>query len=201
VFVLRIPLERIRSHYEHRVAIGAERRPIERALLEDPIYVDYSRYACQIDQYLEYFPRSRLLVMTAEALRNDRSRSMRTLYEFLGVDPQFVPTTIEREFYRTGERRTHPPVLWSARRLLKRSVPKSKQAKEFVDSFVLRRRPETDAAKVRAGSDHQVIPQSVQHAIGALLREDLIRLRRILGDGFHCWGLDSTQSTRGGLNV
>ena len=128
----------IRSHYEHRVALGAEREPIERALLDNPIYVDYSVRVPR-STGTSSVPREQLRVMTTEALRHDRSRSMHDLYSFLGVDAQFVPASLDREFYKTGERRTYPPALWTARRLLKRYVPQSKRAKEFVDSHMLRR--------------------------------------------------------------
>src|SRR5437879_4812348 len=66
VYVIRNPIERIRSHYQHRVATGAEVRPLEAAVLENPIYVDYSRYAFQIEQFLEHFPREQLLVVRSE---------------------------------------------------------------------------------------------------------------------------------------
>lgn len=200
IYVVRDPIERIRSHYEHRVALGAERKPIERALLENPIYVDYSRYASQIDQYLEHFAPEQLLVITAEALRNDRGAAVHRLYEFLGVDPAFVPASLDREFYRTGERRSYPPVVWSARRVLKRYIPKTKQAKELVDSIVLRRRrPEAPASDRLADDQQRVIPEDVEHSLAEVLRGDATRLRRFLGKDFDCWGLDSVNESPGGV--
>ena len=51
-----------------------EAAPLEALVFETRIYLDYSRYAMQIEQYLEHFPREQLLVLTAEALRDDRER-------------------------------------------------------------------------------------------------------------------------------
>ena len=72
VYVVRDPIDRIRSHYQTRLTEGTERSPIDRAVRENPIYLDYSRYAMQLDRYLDHFPREQLLVITAEDLRGDR---------------------------------------------------------------------------------------------------------------------------------
>ncbi len=69
VYVVRDPIDRIRSHYQTRLTEGTERAPIGRAVRENPIYLDYSRYAMQLDRYLDHFPREQLLVITAEDLR------------------------------------------------------------------------------------------------------------------------------------
>ena len=48
VYLVRHPLERMLSHYLHRVSALKERAPVERALVENPIYVATSRYHHQI---------------------------------------------------------------------------------------------------------------------------------------------------------
>ena len=72
VYLIRHPIERMRSHYLHRVLQGRGRAPLDEAVLSDPGYLDTSRYAMQIKQYLEWFSSAQLLVITAEALRRDR---------------------------------------------------------------------------------------------------------------------------------
>ena len=42
IYILRDPIERIRSHYQHRVLSGAEREPLERAVLNDERYMNLS---------------------------------------------------------------------------------------------------------------------------------------------------------------
>ena len=69
VYVVRDPIARIRSHYQTKVAEGSEKAPFSDAVFGNPIYLDYSRYAMQIEQYLEHFPREQLLVITSEDLR------------------------------------------------------------------------------------------------------------------------------------
>ena len=68
VYLLRDPVKRLRSHYLERVRAGDETRPPERALREHVGYVRASQYAWQLEQYLEYFPRRQILVITTEEL-------------------------------------------------------------------------------------------------------------------------------------
>ena len=140
IYVIRHPVDRILSHYAHRVASGAETAPIEVAVFDNPIYVDYSRYALQVEQYLEHFPREQLLIVESEELRHHRGPTMRRIYDFLAVDPDYLAPTLSQEFYRTGQRRKYPPVVWSVRRALKRHFPQTKRAKELVDSLNSKRR-------------------------------------------------------------
>src|SRR4051794_1541363 len=62
VYLVRDPIERMRSQYRHRVLDRLEARPIADAFRADPQYLDGSRYAFQIEQYLPWFDRERLLV-------------------------------------------------------------------------------------------------------------------------------------------
>ena len=87
------PVHRARADLAHPLALrhaGRSRDPSRcrsvEAVATNPIYLDYSRYAMQLEQYLEHFDRDQLLVITAEALRDDREEVMRTVYGFLGVD-------------------------------------------------------------------------------------------------------------------
>jgi hypothetical protein len=110
IYVVRDPIERIRSHFQHRVLAGAERRPVEVAVLEDPRYLHCSSYAMQLERYLPHFERDQLMIVRSEDLRSARLETMRSIYGFLGIDPDLVPDTLEREFYRSEERATYPPV-------------------------------------------------------------------------------------------
>jgi hypothetical protein len=64
IYLVRHPIERIVSHY--RLAVRMRPRlaskPLEETLLHRT-RVDASRYAMQIEQYLQYFPREQLLII------------------------------------------------------------------------------------------------------------------------------------------
>ncbi len=104
IYLVRHPLERMRSMYLHAVALGRERRSASRAFLETPDYLECSRYATQLERYLDHFDRDRLLVLLAEDLRRDRGATLRRVFEFIGVDSRWRPPNIEEEAYETRER-------------------------------------------------------------------------------------------------
>jgi Sulfotransferase domain len=125
IYVLRDPIDRMRSHYQHNVALGEERASIDDALLHNPTYIDCSRYAMQLERYLEHFPRERILVFSSEELRHDRAATVRRVLEFLDVAPDADIGNLDEEFYKTSERASMPAPVAAVRRGLKRAFPKS----------------------------------------------------------------------------
>lgn len=190
VYVVRDPIDRIRSHYQTRLTEGTERAPIGRAVRENPIYLDYSRYAMQLDRYLDHFPREQLLVITAEDLRGDRLACVREVYEFLGVRSDHVPSDLDRVFYETRHRAPRSPVPVWVRKGLKRHMPAAKRAKELENNVIralrsLRRTPEGPPKL----PDRLVIPDEVRVELADALREDVLRVRTFLRPGFDGWGI------------
>ncbi len=105
VYMVRDPIERILSHYLHNVGGGYESRPIEAALADpDSSYVTRSRYAMQIEPYLQTFDRSHVLIVDNAELANERAATMRRVFEFCEVDPNFDSEQFERE-WETGSAR------------------------------------------------------------------------------------------------
>jgi hypothetical protein len=190
IYVVREPIERIRSHYQTRVAEGVEKASFEEAVFENPIYVAPSRYALQLDQYLEYFPREQLLIITAEDLRNARQATVRRVYEFLGVGREYVPPNLARDFYRTQDRAKRSPVPYGLRKFLKRRFPEFKRAKELENNVVgaLKRlsRPSGGRSDTRSSV---VINEATRARLAEMLADDVRRLRSFLGGEFDGWGI------------
>lgn len=90
IYVLRDPIERMVSHYVHAYAERTEERPPEKALADlDSVYVARSKYHMQMEQYLRWYPTSRILLVTAEELYGHRGETLRTVFRFLGVNDAF----------------------------------------------------------------------------------------------------------------
>jgi Sulfotransferase domain len=189
IYVIRDPMERIRSHYQHNVAIGEEQLPIEKAIEKNPVYIDYSRYAMQLDQYLEHFPREQILVITSEALRNDRERTFKQVLAFIGVDPDTKVEALEREFYKTEERPAYGPLVGATRRALKKLFPKSVGLwrGRFLSDSVKRRigKPAAEQDRITSSS----LPEESKEFVAFELRDDIARLRAFLDSGFDGWGI------------
>lgn len=187
VYVVRDPVARTRSHYQTRVAEGVEKQPFGEAVLSNPIYLDYSRYAMQIEQYLEHFPREQLLVVTSEELRGRRAETVAKVYEFIGVDPGFAPDELERDFYQTKDRAVRSPVPYWLRKQLKARLPATRRFKELENNALgaLRKVTGTRAAAPAAVA----VPDEVRDRIVAELADDVRRLRAHLGPDFDGWGI------------
>jgi len=190
LYIVRDPVARIRSHYQTRVAEGAEKLPLLEALATNGIYLDYSRYAMQIEQYLEHFPREQLLVTTAEALRDDRDTVVRTVYEFLGVDAEIRPDDLDREFYKSADKPARSLLPIGLKKTLKSRFPSTKRFKELESNVVrrldkVRGRTEEDKAQ----NPVTVVSDAERATIVEALRDDVGRLRTYLDDGFDGWSI------------
>lgn len=141
VYVVREPIGRMVSHYHHDVALGRHDRPLNEALLELPRYVDFSRYAYQLEPWFEAFGPERVLVLNFERYVADRPGGAATVCRFLGLDPEglsFDPgqrhnATRERPVPRSDgmrafmnsrfyQRHVKPRVPWSLRRAVARVI-------------------------------------------------------------------------------
>jgi hypothetical protein len=189
IYVVRDPVERIRSHYQHNVAIGEEPLEIERAVEENPVYLDYSRYAMQLDQYLEHFDEDRILVITSEGLRDDREATFKKVLRFLEVDAEARVEALEREYYKTEERPAYGPIVGGVRRTLKRLFPKNVALwrGQFLPASVKRRLSRQSAEESRSASS--TVPERVRSTVARELGPDIERLRAHLGRDFDGWGI------------
>lgn len=190
LYAVRDPIARIRSHYQTRVAEGSERAPFADAVFADPIYLDYSRYAMQLEQYLEYFPPAQILVLTAEDLRLARDTTMRGVYEFVGADPGMAPANLDREFYKTRDRATRSPVPLRVRKALKHRFPWTRRFKELEPDLLAAVRRLTGRGERRPTAALPfTVPDDVRARLVAELEDDVRRLRRHIGPGFDGWGI------------
>jgi hypothetical protein len=125
IALLRNPVDRAFSHYQHEVALGREELSFEDALaredermqgelermLRDPSYFSHAwwnytyaargRYAEQLERWLDAFPREQLLGLFTEELAADTAGTYRRVLDFLGVDARGLdsyPRIFEREY-------------------------------------------------------------------------------------------------------
>jgi hypothetical protein len=110
IYILRDPLERIESGYVHNAASGVERASFDDAIRHpdtSPI-VQTSRYWHQLQDYLEYFPREQIRVMSYDTVERDPVGSVSSVLEFLGLDTDFThPAVGSRLHSSSNKRRPH----------------------------------------------------------------------------------------------
>jgi len=108
---MRDPVERAISHYWHMVANHAETRRMLEAVQRDPTFISYSHYALQLRAYLDVVERDRVFVLTLEGLVANPRPQLRSLYGWLGIDPDYVPAILGQPVNAT------PAVVFRARGL------------------------------------------------------------------------------------
>ncbi len=182
VYVIRHPIERIRSQYLHERLLGEERLPFERAVLVHERYVSFSRYANQLSHYLEHFPRERILLVEAEALRTDRASTLRRICGFLGIDAGMDAAVVEGEYHRTDEKQAPRSgirglVASAAYKRMSPYVPSP--VKAFGRRYM----------SVGVDPDGAVVTDDLRCRLEDLLKEDIVLLRGHLGEDFHGWGI------------
>jgi hypothetical protein len=125
IALLRNPVERAFSHYQHEVALRREELSFEEAIdrepermrgevermLNDPTYFSHAwwnytyvsrgRYAEQLERWFAAFPREQLLVVLTDELADDTAGTYRRVLEFLGADAHELdsyPRIFDRDY-------------------------------------------------------------------------------------------------------
>lgn len=181
IYILRNPIDRIRSQYVHYLDRGREDRPLRQAVAENAMYLDGSRYAFQIETYLEHFDRQQLLVLSSEELRRNRPGVLRTAFDFIGVDPEVEVPDLDRELNRSADKRQAPSLVNQGRRALRRTA---------LSTLIPRRtkRPLQKLLSRPIRSDELGVPLDLEEAIWKELGSDISRLRDLVGPDFDLWG-------------
>lgn len=58
-------------------------------------------YRFQLEAFLEHFPLERILLVTAEDLKDKRAEALKSIFRLIGVDPHFEGSDFERLFNQT----------------------------------------------------------------------------------------------------
>jgi hypothetical protein len=187
IYVVRDPLRRLVSHAVQLYSQG-NRRPMSELLAEPGwegnLLVCASRYATQLEQYLEHFPADQILVIDQDDLRVQRRETLRQAFEFLGVDESFDCPRFDEEQNTRAEKRALTRLglpLWNrvlgpaARRL-------PEPAREGARGRLLR-------TLSRPITSEPAIDPRVRPRLEALFRDETDRLREMTGKGFASWSV------------
>jgi len=102
IYLVRDPIDRVVSHYLHLFGRGNETRELAEVVADEDFpesrYVAQSRYAMQLERYLEIFDRRDILVIEQEALEHDRAETLRGVFRFLEVDETFHSPLFHRRY-------------------------------------------------------------------------------------------------------
>lgn len=92
IFIMRNPVDRIYSHYKHLYAMSKLRLKVsemETELLNDPLYVNRSKYYMQISPYIKLFGRQNVHLCFFEDYKENPTGVLDDILEFLGAEKGF----------------------------------------------------------------------------------------------------------------
>lgn len=87
IYIVREPLDRIRSQWSHMVRIRKEHLELDEAVRANPNYVHNSRYFAQIGHYREVFNDDQILILFTEDLRHHPASQLEKCIQFLELPP------------------------------------------------------------------------------------------------------------------
>ena len=184
VYLVRDPIDRIAAHWVHNYAKRREKGDIAATVMHpNTTYVLRSQYFMQLRQFLNHFPDNRILVLDQADLRNRRLETLRSVFSFVGVDPEFQDPGFTRERHRTGRKHRATKAGMRAEKLGMRVFGgKLPRGFWFAERVLFLRRPieVPDASDVRAALSPEVI---------TVLREDADRMREFTGRSFDHWSV------------
>lgn len=95
IYLVRDPVRRAVSHHYHEYSRGNMPRSIDEAVRDFPALVNYSKFAMQLEPWLERFGTDRVRIVRFEDYVRDRAGGCTSLCGFLGIEPR--PDLIEEE--------------------------------------------------------------------------------------------------------
>jgi hypothetical protein len=187
IYVVRDPVARTVSHYDHLVAAQGERRSLAETLgdLSDPRTppICASMYSLQLELYLRHFAQERVLIVDQADLHADRRATLREVFGFLGVDDAFDSPRFDDEFLKGNDHHVYPPGF--ARFVELRVIPHLRWVSPKARHLMRR--------SVERGLLPRLEPSELDEKLRARLQEyfapEVARLRALSGMGFSSWSV------------
>lgn len=181
IYLIRNPVNRLISHYQHERQAGRIQIPIDQAISRYDRLVDYSRYGYQLEPWLKTFKIENIVIIDFEKYTNNRKYVVNELCGFLSVS-KFSETTVFESVHNSAANKPLAkgpiyaisqsqlyrdlirPLLKSKTRDIFRHLllPRSKTRKESINAETLTRIQnifEEDAQKMNAAL--RVIPNQI----------------------------------------
>lgn len=179
IFIARDPVERFISHYRHAVVLGhTDVKPAELLGSRNGQHMlETSRYAAQLDRYLEYFPQDQIYVADFAELTNHPQQAINKILLFLDVLPMTVRPNVTRNDIETiaAIPRSLQQV-WQSSSLKKLDWLMSNRSKDIVKRLLSARRVKIPT-----------VPQNLPDLAAKELEEDAQKFRALTKLDFADW--------------
>jgi hypothetical protein len=153
--------------------------------MEETRYVRRSKYYMQLQQYLEYFPKSSILIITQEDLFNRRQDTLRGVFRFLGVDDTFVSREFDGLVHESGAKQVKTRfglvlARGPERGILRRLPPVVRGPAERIVGAIV-----TSNVKI----ERPALDEQLRSELREVLKEDMAQFRSFTGRPFADWSV------------
>ena len=191
VVLLRDPVQRAYSHYQHMVRNGLEQRDFNSALDVDKsrseidgwytYYLD-GFYYNQLQSWVETFGRERFLFLLSDELSGSPAASLSQIYDFLGVDRDFQISNLSRKNTQGQSRskllmkilNTQNPI----KAIAKAIVPKSRRRN--IETFIRK-------LNTRRIESNDKISADIAATLKQAYRNDILQLEELVSKDLSSW--------------
>jgi hypothetical protein len=177
ILSLRNPVDRAYSAYQMAYRTGGTQKKVEEVLPSDAPWLRKSLYAQSIQTYLDLFGRSQLTVVFFEDIQGKPREVMRSLFDYVGVDPNFQ-VDVSYRFNPGGMPRSTGFFRIS---MLLRRIP---GVLEYTPKFLRRAMAR---ARDRTLKKAEPLDRSVRAAWIDWLHEDILRTQELIGVDLGHW--------------
>ncbi len=188
IYILRDPIERMLSQIHHQLIDGRETREIAEIIADNTDrwhYRAYSMYYSQLEKFLAFYKKERILIVTLEMLNQSPQLVMSEVFSFLAVDSTFYSESFTRRYHDSSKKMSSGKFL----KLINHAqLPKSLIT---VKSKVSKLIPRQIYKKLRQRMEHYVpkpqLTASQRAKLVSIFKDDVAKLRSFTGHDFEEW--------------
>jgi hypothetical protein len=191
IFILRNPVDRAFSAYNHFTRLKAEPLSLKEALKEEKkriekhwdfmwYYADPGFYADQVKTFKDNF--SQVKVFLSEDLSSNPEQIMKELFQFVGVNDTFIPDMS----FRYNEGNTKPGELenYLSKKLIAGNLLKPVLRKMVPEKMRMEYRQKSKKANE---SSPVLMTDDIRDELIDLYRDDILKLEKIIGRDLGEW--------------
>ncbi len=181
IYIMRHPVERVISNYTHRLVRDTVQTTPEKAVFQDPVYLNRSRYGVQLRPYLDLFGRDQIKLVIFEEYFADPLTHQRDLARFLEIDADYFHRRAGKE--RSANKSVGEYYLGPRMEKLKQA-PLLKQMRNFVPPSIRTMIRQQTGKKLE---QKPTFTPELKQLLWQFLVDDVCTVEEILGRRLENW--------------
>jgi hypothetical protein len=187
IYLIRDPIERIVSHYIQNYSAGRENRTISEALKDykNNHYINCSKYYYQLQQYLKYYNKTDIMIITSNDLLNNRRKTLKNIFQALKVDDLFYCSAYSKVLHKS-ELKMRKTIYGKFKKKIKLRIStifRINQVNSSLNLFIERFLP-TQIRIDRPRLEDKLLRELIKY-----LKDDITNLRKYSGMDFSNWSV------------